>query len=174
MPTASRVLINRRPVSVQSEQIVDFDPYAKAITGNLNWKAPVFLIKSDTRRRPCRTDEDDAWGMPKCLVVDPSFDWKGDRAPQIPWCKTIVYQVNVKGFTARHPKLAPGLRGTYAGLASPQVINYLKNLGHHSGGIDACARILWMTSIWSTGGSGMIGVDNTTNFFAKRSLLRQG
>jgi len=76
-----------------------------------------------------RNDEDDAWGMPKCMVIDPFFDWKGDRAPRIPWNKSIIYEVNVKGFTARHPTLAPELRGTYAGLASPQVVKYLKNLG---------------------------------------------
>ncbi len=106
------------------------DPYAKAIVGKVNWKAPVFSYQlghpdSDLTRN----DEDDAWGMPKCVVIDPFFDWKGDRAPRIPWNKSIIYEVNVKGFTARHPKLAPELRGTYAGLASPQVIKYLKNLG---------------------------------------------
>ena len=106
------------------------DPYAKAIAGKVNWKAPVFSYQlghpdSDL----ARNDEDDAWGMPKCVVIDPSFHWRGDHAPHIPWNKTIIYEVNVKGFTALHPILAPKLRGTYAGLASPPVIKYLKNLG---------------------------------------------
>jgi isoamylase len=106
------------------------DPYAKAIVGRVNWKAPVFPYQLGHQDSDLtRNDEDDAWGMPKCVVIDPSFDWKGDRAPRIPWNQSIIYEVNVKGFTARHPILAPELRGTYAGLASPQVIRYLKNLG---------------------------------------------
>jgi isoamylase len=106
------------------------DPYAKAIAGKVNWKAPVFSYQvGHPNSDLTRNDEDDAWGMPKCVVIDPSFNWKGDRAPRIPWNKTIIYEVNVKGLTALHPTLAPNLRGTYAGLASPQVIKYLKNLG---------------------------------------------
>ncbi|MBP1707640.1 MAG: glycogen debranching enzyme GlgX [Chloroflexi bacterium] len=106
------------------------DPYAKSIVGHVNWKAPVFSYKlGDPESDLIRNDEDDAWGVPKSSVINPFFNWQGDRAPHIPWNRTLIYEVNVKGFTARHPTLAPELRGTYAGLASPQVIQYLKQLG---------------------------------------------
>ena len=53
--------------------------------------------------------------MPKSVVTNPYFDWRDDRRPRTPWHETIVYEVHVKGFTARHPDIAPELRGTYAG-----------------------------------------------------------
>ena len=67
--------------------------------------------------------------MPKSVVTSPYFDWRDDRRPRTPWHETIVYEVHVKGLTARHPDIAPELRGTYAGLASPPVIEHLKKLG---------------------------------------------
>jgi isoamylase len=103
------------------------DPYAKAITGRVDWKAPVFSYQSGQQDGDLtRNDEDDAWGIPKGVVIDPAFDWKRDCAPNIPWNKSVIYEVHVKGFTARHPKLAPELRGTYTGLASPHLRRWLK------------------------------------------------
>jgi isoamylase len=106
------------------------DPYAKAIVGRINWKAPIFSYQlGHPDGDLVRNDQDNSWGMPKSLVIDPSFNWRGDQAPRIPWNRTIIYETNVKGFTILHPALAPKLRGTYAGLASPPVIKYLKDLG---------------------------------------------
>jgi glycogen operon protein len=62
-------------------------------------------------------------------VVEQSFDWGNDRPPRTPWHKTIVYETHVKGFTRRHPKLPEKIRGTYAGLAQPEAIEYLRKLG---------------------------------------------
>jgi glycogen operon protein len=62
-------------------------------------------------------------------VVDTSFDWDGDRPPRIPWHRSIVYELHVKGFTARHPGVAPELRGTYAGLVAPAALDHLTGLG---------------------------------------------
>jgi isoamylase len=106
------------------------DPYARAIAGRLNWEAPVFAYRpggEDTDLSP--SDEDDAWGMPKCVVTDPSFDWEGDRWPHHTWNRTVIYEVHVKGLTARHPDVAPEQRGTYAALASPPLVEYLTGLG---------------------------------------------
>jgi isoamylase len=106
------------------------DPYATAITGKVNWEAPVFSYQIGHKDADLSLDEqDDAWGMPKCVITDPSFDWQGDRPPRVPWNRTIIYEVHVKGFTARHPSVPEEKRGTYAGLVSEPTIEYLKALG---------------------------------------------
>lgn len=106
------------------------DPYARAISGNVNWDAPVFGYPLGHADEDLAFDEqDDAWGMPKSVVVHPYFDWGDDHPPRIPWHQSIIYEVHVKGFTARNPDVPPEERGTYAGLASPASIQYLKELG---------------------------------------------
>ena len=106
------------------------DPYAKAIAGDVNWKAPVFGYRLGHPNADLSMDgRDDAWGVPKCVVVVPEFEWEHDRAPRTPWHKSVIYEVHVKGFTARHPEVPPELRGTYAGLASPPMLDYLNRLG---------------------------------------------
>jgi isoamylase len=106
------------------------DPYAKAISGQVNWKAPAFGYQLGHKDGDLsRDDRDDAWGMPKGLVIDTSFPWEDDRHPNTPWSKTIIYEMHVKGFTVRHPEVSPEQRGTYAGLASPPALGYLKSLG---------------------------------------------
>ncbi len=104
------------------------DPYARALTGEVDWDAPVFgyrLGKSDL----IRDTNDDARGVPKGIVINDEFDWEGDRGPNIALHDSVIYELHVKGFTERHPDLPPELRGTYAGLAAPPVIAYLKDLG---------------------------------------------
>ena len=59
----------------------------------------------------------------------PAFDWDDDRPPRTPWHETLVYEMHVKGFTKQHPDVPENLRGTYAGLASPAAIEYLRELG---------------------------------------------
>jgi isoamylase len=63
------------------------------------------------------------------VVVDPAYDWGGDAPPRHPWCRTVLYETHVKGLTARHPALPDGIRGTYAGLAHPAVLEHLTGLG---------------------------------------------
>ena len=63
-------------------------------------------------------DEDDADAIPKCVVIDPRFDWEGDRPLRTPWNQTVIYEAHVKGFTKLRPGVREDLRGTYAGLAS--------------------------------------------------------
>jgi isoamylase len=106
------------------------DPYAKAIAGSLNWDAPVFGYKlGDPEADISRDDSDDAWGVPKCVVTTSHFDWENDRPPGTMLHDSVIYEVHVKGFTARHPDIPEELRGTYAGLAHPVAIEYLKKLG---------------------------------------------
>ena len=107
------------------------DPYAKAIDGVVTWDEAVFSYYFDrpTPAIPERNEEDSAPFVPRSVVSNPFFDWRGDRQLRTPWHETIIYEVNVRGFTARHPDLPQHLRGTYAGLAHPSVIEYFKELG---------------------------------------------
>src|SRR6185295_8848218 len=76
-----------------------------------------------------RNDENSAPFMPKAVVLDPNFDWSGDTPPNTPLHKSIIYELHVKGFTARHPEIPEHLRGTYAGLTCPEIIDYFHSLG---------------------------------------------
>ena len=106
------------------------DPYATALAGEVDWKAPVFPYQLGHPDSDLTGDtEDDAWGVPKSVVVSPYFDWGQDRLPQIPLAESIIYEVHVKGFSKLHPEVPEELRGTYAGLASRPAIAYLKKLG---------------------------------------------
>jgi isoamylase len=106
------------------------DPYAKALAGALNWDAPVFGYQmGDPAEDLSYDDTDDGWGVPKCVVTTSHFDWENDRPPLTLLHDSIIYELHVKGFTATHPEIPEELRGTYAGLAHPVVIEYFKKLG---------------------------------------------
>ncbi len=106
------------------------DPYAKAINGSIQWSNALFgYTIGDPRADLSRDERDSSAGLPKCVVIDPRFDWQGDARPRTPWHKTLIYELHVKGFTARHPDVPEELRGAYAGLAHPAVIEYLQTLG---------------------------------------------
>jgi glycogen operon protein len=108
------------------------DPYARAFVGKLDWKAPVYGYRREGEQpdpQMALDPRDDAAGKPKCVVVDDRFDWGNDARPQIPWHRTAVYELHVKGFTRLHPSVPPKLRGTYAGLAAPPSIEHFKRLG---------------------------------------------
>ena len=68
-------------------------------------------------------------GIGRCQVVDEAFSWGDDRPPRIPWPETVIYEAHVRGLTKLHPDVAEPLRGTYAGLATPPVVEHLKRLG---------------------------------------------
>jgi glycogen operon protein len=104
------------------------DPYAKAIDGQVQWNEAVFPYIF--QRGPWIPNESDsAPFMPKGVVHQPHFDWSGDRRMKLPWHETVIYETHVKGITARHTEIPEELRGTYAGLAQPAVIDYLQGLG---------------------------------------------
>jgi glycogen operon protein len=104
------------------------DPYAKAIEGEVKWNKAVFAYDFNDPDGPAN-EIDSAPFVPKSVVISPYFDWGSDRHPNTPWHETIIYEMHVKGFTARHPHLSEELRGTYAALAHPQAIEYLTSLG---------------------------------------------
>jgi isoamylase len=106
------------------------DPYAKAIASDVKWHDAVFGYRIGAEAEDLEPDDrDSAPYVPKSVVVDAAFSWGDDRAPGTPWHKTIIYEMHVKGFTARHPDVPRELRGTYAGLASPAAVEYLHRLG---------------------------------------------
>ena len=106
------------------------DPYAKSIAGPIRWSDALFGYTIGDPDADLSMDERDSVdGLPKCVVVDPAFSWGQDAPLRIPWHKTLIYEMHVKGFTARHPKVPKELRGTYAGLTHPAVVDYLKSLG---------------------------------------------
>ncbi|MGQ0506915.1 MAG: glycogen debranching protein GlgX [Myxococcaceae bacterium] len=106
------------------------DPYARALHGEVNWKAPVFAYTLGHEDQDLVLNrEDSAWGVPKGVVVDNRFDWGNDQAPEVPWRETIIYETHVRGFTQRLEGVPPELRGTYLGLAHPAAIEHFKILG---------------------------------------------
>ena len=106
------------------------DPYAKAVAGSVAWDDALFGYRPGEAETSATPDpRDSAAFVPKCVVVESAFSWGDDRLLRTPWHKTVIYEVHVKGFTARHPQVPPELRGTYAGLASPPALEHLKRLG---------------------------------------------
>ena len=115
------------------------DPYAKALAGQVDWKSPIFPYQPGNPDEDLSFDEsDDAAGMQKCVVVNPYFDWEEDRALRIPISESVIYELHVKGFTKCHPEVPEALCGarTRAWPTKP-VMQYLKRLGSHRGGVDA-------------------------------------
>ena len=106
------------------------DPYAKAISGVVDWNGPVFGYKlGDKEEDHAKDDQPDDKAVPKCVVSSSHFDWENDRPPMTQLHDSVIYEVHVKGFTKTNPDIPEELRGTYAGLASPSAIDYLKKLG---------------------------------------------
>ena len=103
------------------------DPYAKATAGRLVWGER--LLGYPPGDPDGRSDLDSAPSVPRSLVTDPSFAWGADRQPGTPYRDTIIYELHVKGFTQTRRDVPPELRGTYAGLACPPVVEYLAGLG---------------------------------------------
>ncbi len=106
------------------------DPYAKALAGRIDFAYHPFAYPFEQPGEDwVLDDENDAAGVPKGVVIDPGFDWQDDRPPGIPWHRTIIYEAHVKGLTMRHPAIPEELRGTYAAIAHPAIIDHLKSLG---------------------------------------------
>jgi glycogen operon protein len=105
------------------------DPYAKQIIGQLTWNPALFGYQMETRNDLTFDERDSAPYMLKARVIDPAFTWGRERRPHNPWERTVIYEAHVRGFTMRHPTVPEPLRGTYAGLASKEVIDYVRSLG---------------------------------------------
>jgi isoamylase len=106
------------------------DPYAKALHGPLRWSDAHYAYRIGAHRADLSFDRrDNATGMPKSVVVDPSFIWGHDRPPDVPWMRRVFYETHVRGYTMLHPDVPPQARGTFLGLSSPRVIEHLVDLG---------------------------------------------
>jgi isoamylase len=103
------------------------DPYAKATLGEVRWGQPVFGY--DFEDPDSRNDDDSLAQMMLGVVVNPYFDWEGDRHPRTPYAETLIYEAHVKGLTQLHPEIPEEQRGTYAALAHPAVTDHLTRLG---------------------------------------------
>jgi glycogen operon protein len=106
------------------------DPQAQAVCGGVDWSKPIYPYQFGGADPDLVLDDrDDGDGMAKSVVVNPYFDWEQDRPPNTPLSDSIIYELHVRGFSKLNPEVPEELRGTYAGLASPPSIQYLKQLG---------------------------------------------
>jgi isoamylase len=104
------------------------DPYARALDGEVKWNPAVYAypLGGDDRES---SESDSAPFVPRSVVTNPWFEWGDDRPLRTPWHETVLYECHVKGLTMRHPSVPANLRGTYAGMAHPAVIEHLQRLG---------------------------------------------
>jgi isoamylase len=105
------------------------DPYTRAVDGGVTLHPSLFGYAGDAVDGSARDDQDSAPHVPRGVVVHDPFPWDGDRPLRTSWSDTVIYEVHVKGATARHPDVPPSLRGTYAGLAHPAFVEHLQGLG---------------------------------------------
>jgi glycogen operon protein len=105
------------------------DPYAKAVVGQFEQHPSLFGYKMETTDDRTFDTRDSAAHMPRCRVIDPAFTWGDDRRPRMPWERTLVYELHVRGYTKLHPAVPPPLRGTFRGLTEPEVLSHLIELG---------------------------------------------
>jgi isoamylase len=103
------------------------DPYGKAVDGSVRWNEALFAYR--LHDPAVISTADSAPFMPRNVVISPYFDWGGDHAPSTPYHETVIYEAHVRGLTLRHPRVPEQLRGTYAGLAHPAIIEHLAQLG---------------------------------------------
>jgi glycogen operon protein len=106
------------------------DPHARLLRGAILWDDATYGFLSGAAELDLSFNpEDSAPFMPRCVVVDPAFDWGTDAPPRRPWSDTLIYEAHVKGLTKLHPEIPPELRGTYDALGHPAVIGHLLQLG---------------------------------------------
>ncbi|MGO4211030.1 glycogen debranching protein GlgX [Terriglobus sp. YAF25] len=106
------------------------DPYAYAHIGEVVWNPAIFGYNVESGDDLSFDERDSAPYVPKCIVVDPNFDFTGERRrKRIGWSETILYEAHVRGLTSKYPGMPEAIQGTYAGAADPQVIGYLRSLG---------------------------------------------
>jgi isoamylase len=109
---------------------VVMDPYAKSVARTIRWADEMFGYRvGDSQDGRSFDDRDNAQYSPLAAVVDPAFTWGDDRPPRTPWHNTVIYELHVRGFTKRHPRIREEIRGTYEALTTEPVVEHLKHLG---------------------------------------------
>ena len=150
------------------------DPYAKAHVGALKWDHAVFGYTIGADGDDLTFDErDSAPFVPKCVVVDQTFSWTHPMRVRVPWDRTVIYELHVRGYTKRHPDIAQRLRGTFEGLAQKEVVDYIKRLGVtavelmpiHSFVNDSYLLDKGLTNYWGYNTIGFFAAD--PRFFAR-------
>jgi len=106
------------------------DPYARDIVGDLHLSDAHFGYRVGSARGDRSFDRrDNARVMPKCRLIDDTFHWGEDRPPRRPLCDSVIYELHIKGFSKLHSGISESVRGTFAALRTPEVINHLRHLG---------------------------------------------
>jgi isoamylase len=146
------------------------DPYARAIAGPIEWDDSLYGYEIGNAQEDLSFSKTDSGpSLPKCVVIDTSFEWEGDQLLKTPHHKTIVYEAHVRGLTKTHPEIPENIRGTYAAIAHPAIISHLKDLGvtaielmpvHHMI-VDRHLREKGLTNYWGY---------NTIAFFAPETF----
>ena len=103
------------------------DPYAKAVSGEIDWDESLFPYRFGKPDK--KNDLDSAPHAMLGVVINPYFDWQGDRAPRTAYSSSVIYEAHVKGLTMTHPDIPEEIRGTYAAIAHPAIIEHLRKLG---------------------------------------------
>jgi len=139
------------------------DPYAKAIEGNIDWHESLYSYQFGDHRK--RNEEDSAPHTMKSVVTNPFFDWQNDRAPDIKDHESVIYEAHVKGLTQHHPRIPEEIRGTYAGLAHPAMMEHLCSLGVTAVELMPVHQFVHDNTLRDQGLSNYWGY-NTVGFFA--------
>jgi glycogen operon protein len=106
------------------------DPYGKSFQGKLKWNPALLGYDMDSDKKDLSFNrQDSAAFVPKSVVVDNAHTWGGDVRPNVSWSDTIVYECHTRGLTMLHPSVPKSMRGTFAGIAQPEVVEYLQKLG---------------------------------------------
>ena len=105
------------------------DPYAKAVDRVESWDDGLFAYELGHPHEDLKRNDHEARGVPLGVVIDNAFDWEGDRRPNVPFHKSIIYETHVKSLTMRHPEVPPEIRGKYAAVSSAPILRHLTELG---------------------------------------------
>ncbi len=106
------------------------DPYAHALAGPEIWTDEHYAYNPQSGDEDLSCDyRDNAWAVPKAVVVDPAFDWGADAPPRRPLAESVIYELHVRGFSMQCPEIPEALRGSYAALGSPFAVEYFRKLG---------------------------------------------
>jgi isoamylase len=142
------------------------DPYAKSTSGEPDWDPSLFSYHFDD---PDSVNDDDSGPhMMLGVVINPFFDWAGDRHPRTPYADSVIYEAHVKGLTQLHPDVPEEQRGTYAGVAHPVVIEHLQRIGATAIELMPVHQFVQDSHLLERGQRNYWGY-NTIGFFAPQS-----
>jgi len=147
------------------------DPYAKATTGRIDWDPSLFSYSFDDPTK--RNDDDSAAHTILGVVINPFFDWVGDRHPRTPYADSLIYEAHVKGLTQLNPAIPEDLRGTYGGIAHPAMIEHFQKLGITAVELMPVHQFVHDDALLSRGLSNYWGY-NTIGFFAPHNDYSSG